>query len=766
MKSENLKDIFTREHIKYFKNNKHEITQELLETLRAYGNEGKHIAIEILDLEKDNENYYLDAFGNRVSFNGNRRIKKAFTKLDLHPIHIEELEKCSNDVHYFKDNYVKIKTKSGVNFPELRPYQNDFIELLSEDEEESIIGLMGRQSGKSISTSIYLSHLYCFDSEKNIGIVGNKGALAREFLSNVKNILIELPIWMQPGTKTWNKSFIEAENEMRVLTDVPSENAFRGFSVHCAVIDEAAFIRPNIYQEFIDSFLPSQSALAWKKNIIISTAKGMNHYYELVKGSSPKYETDGSGIKERGSNGYTLFKVDWRDVPRYDSKGNTINPEEFMNKIIAKHGILYWKQNYECIGGDSKVRVYDKFNKKYEIHNIINLKNIISEYITTDYTSRNYNSRYLIETINGYESFDNVISRGIKRTLLLRTENERIVATYNHKFVVKNTTIFASDLKIGDYLETKNGLESIIEISENGEVEVFDILNTESHTYLANNINNHNCNFLGSSHTLISSDKLKQMQSKEPEEIRDGKLKIYKYPEKGHKYILTVDPSMGVQGDFFAVQIVDITDIKFKQVATARLNEEYLKLPEFLDEWGRYFNNALIIIENNTGSGQSIADILYQTYEYENLYFDKETKDKKRKKYPGFRTTAKSRKVILDNLKMFIENDKFEINDSDTITEFFQFILVNNKYQADEGCHDDMIMSLALTFAIFTDTKNFEDIIQLICDIFSAENDESESEFSDYLSIGNFDDGYDEALESKNTMNWNGYSVEVEEGFY
>ena len=238
MNSENLKDIFTKEHIKYFKNNKHEITQELLETLRAYGNEGKHIALEILDLEKDNEQYYLDAFGNRVSFNGNRRLKKAFTKLFLHPIHIEELEKCSNDVHYFKDNYVKIRTKSGVNFPELREYQNDFIELLSEDEEESIIGLMGRQSGKSISTSIYLSHLYCFDSEKNIGIVGNKGALAREFLSNVKNILIELPIWMQPGTKTWNKSFIEAENEMRVLTDVPSENAFRGFSVHCAVIDE------------------------------------------------------------------------------------------------------------------------------------------------------------------------------------------------------------------------------------------------------------------------------------------------------------------------------------------------------------------------------------------------------------------------------------------------------------------------------------------------------------------------------------------------
>ena len=56
---------------------------------------------------------------------------------------------------------------------------------------------MGRQSGKSISTAIYLSHKFNFSKDINIGIVGNKGAQAREFLANTKNILIELPIWMQ-----------------------------------------------------------------------------------------------------------------------------------------------------------------------------------------------------------------------------------------------------------------------------------------------------------------------------------------------------------------------------------------------------------------------------------------------------------------------------------------------------------------------------------------------------------------------------------------
>lgn len=596
----NLHSIFTKEVISHLKNNKDTITEELLHELRSFGNEGKQIALDILDLEKDHEQFYIDAFGNRISFNGNRKVKKSYTTLELSPIHLIEIEKCMNDIHYFKDNYVKIKTKSGINFPELRTYQNEFIEELDGDDE-GIIGLMGRQSGKSISTSIYLAHLFCFDTEKNIGIVANKGSMAREFLSNVKNILLELPIWMSPGIKTWNKGSIEAENEMRVLTDVPSSDAFRGFSIHVAVMDETAFIKPTVWEEFIDAFLPSQSALAWKKNIILSTPKGMNHFFELVKGASPDYETDGSGVKKPGKvhNGYKLFKVDWKDVPRFDKNGNQMSNEDFMNHIIAKHGISYFRQNFSC-------------------------------------------------------------------------------------------------------------------------------------------------EFLGSSATLISSEKLRLFEPKEVHELRDGKLRIFKYPESGHKYICTVDPAKDGE-DAFAVQIIDITNFRFEQVASAQLQIDYLLMPEFINEWCEYYNNPYLIIENNEGAGQSIADQMYQSYEYENLHFDKDVGRNKKKKYPGFRTTTKSRKQILQTLKLFIENDKLEVNDSKTISEFFTFILINNKYQADDNCHDDMIMSLALTFVPFVNTKNFEDMKQLVHNLYSDESSELEkSNFGELLTIGSFDDGTDE----------------------
>lgn len=583
----------TTEEIEYFKNNKHEITSELLESLREHGNAGKHAALKMLDIHKDEEQYYLDAFSNRISFNGNRQLKKSFTKIDLSPIHIEEIKKCMDDIHYFKDNYIKIKTKQGVNFPDLRVYQDDFINSILPDENEDNIGLMGRQSGKTVSVGIYLCHRYNFLQDINIGIVGNKGAQAREFLANVKNMFIELPIWMQAGTEVWNKGSIENESKMRILTDVPTSDAFRGFTIAILVVDEAAFIRPNVWDEFADSIFPSQSGLAWKKNIILSTSNGMNHFYTMVKGARDD------------SNGYNIFEVDWQDVPRYNPDGSLMKNDEFMNKIIQKHGIVYFNQNYA---------------------------------------------------------------------------NE----------------------------------------------------------------------FLGSSQTLISADKLKVMTPAVPEAIRDGKLNIYEYPKEGHKYIMSADASKD-GSDAFGVQIIDITDFRFKQVAAAKLQIDYLLMPEYLDEWCALYNKPYLIIENNEGAGQSIADQMYQTYEYENMHFDLKTDSasnniaKARKKYPGFRTTTKSRKQILQTLKLFVENDKLDITDDSTIKELYRFILINNKYQADEGAHDDMVMSLAIVFAPFCNTKNFEDMKALVKNLYTDNGSQPDKlDFGDLLQVSDFQSGLDE----------------------
>ena len=593
-----VRDIFTPEVIEHLKSNKNEITSDLLENLREQGDEGKLIALEILDTERDHEGYYVDSFGNRLSFNGNRGIKGQFAKMDLSDIHVAEIKRCSEDIHYFKDNYIRIRTKNGINFPEMREYQNEFITIIEDDENEDILGLLPRQSGKSVTVGIYLAHLYNFSQDRNIGIVANRGAMAREFLNNVKNMVLELPMWMQLGTIIWNKGSIENEAGMRILTDVPSSDSFRGYSINCLVIDETAFIRNTVWDEFTDSIFPSQSGLAWKKNIMISTANGMNHFYHLVEGAKSE------------SNGMLFYQVSWKDVPRYKADGSVYSSDEFMSSIIRKYGDVYWAQNYE-------------------------------------------NS------------------------------------------------------------------------------------------------------FIGSSYTLLSADALKKIKPKDPEMIQN-QLRIYGFPEKNHKYILAVDPAKdGI--DAFATQIVDITKFPFKQVASANMQIDYLLMPEFLNEWGKMYNSALIIVENNEGAGQSVVDQLKLDYEYENLWYDKESqKSNKNKKYPGFRTTTKTRSQILKTLKLFIENDNLEVNDRETINEFFSFIHLNNKYQADDGAKDDLIMCLGIVFAPFTNTKNFEDMNSLIKGMYSNES----VEFTDYLTIGNFDDFTDESYE-----NYEGHEGESFDGY-
>lgn len=225
--AKNLSKIFTKEVIQHLKDNKDEITPELLESLRKT-KKGKQLALDILDIEQNEEGYYLDAFNNIISYKNIPSLKRINTKLDIHDIHIHEIKKCQEDIFYFMTNYVKIKTPKGVNFPDLRYYQLEFLDCIIKDENESIVGLLPRQSGKSVSVGIYIVYLSLFEKDVNIGIAAQKHSMSTEFLTKVKDIFVQLPIWLTPGVNTWNMKSISLENGVRVLSDRAGSSAFRG----------------------------------------------------------------------------------------------------------------------------------------------------------------------------------------------------------------------------------------------------------------------------------------------------------------------------------------------------------------------------------------------------------------------------------------------------------------------------------------------------------------------------------------------------------
>jgi hypothetical protein len=109
-------------------------------------NEEKDRILEQIDMQTNDEGFYMDAFGDKVSYNGSRVLKKSFTKLPLTQSHLDEIRVCMNNFQYFRRNYCKIVTRSGINRPEPRDYQEKFEDVLLENE--LIASLQPRQSGK------------------------------------------------------------------------------------------------------------------------------------------------------------------------------------------------------------------------------------------------------------------------------------------------------------------------------------------------------------------------------------------------------------------------------------------------------------------------------------------------------------------------------------------------------------------------------------------------------------------------------------------
>jgi hypothetical protein len=63
---------------------------------------------------------------------------------------------------------------------------------------------------------------------------------------------------------------------------------------------------------------------------------------------------------------------------------------------------------------------------------------------------------------------------------------------------------------------------------------------------------------------------------------------------------------------------------------------------------------------------------------------------------PGFTTTQKSRPLILERLRDFVENKVVVIRSIRSLEELRVFVWKNNKQQAMQGYNDDLVMALSI----------------------------------------------------------------------
>lgn len=175
-----------------------------------------------------------------------------------------------------------------------------------------------------------------------------------------------------------------------------------------------------------------------------------------------------------------------------------------------------------------------------------------------------------------------------------------------------------------------------------------------------------------------------------------GELTTYRKIDPGEQYIIGADVAMGVsRGDYSVAQVLDS---KKRQVATwrGRVHPDYFA--DVLRALGYFYNEARIIVENN-GHGILTCTRLGKDYAYPNFYtevqVDKIT-DKETIKL-GFSTTARTKPLIIDQLRASLREDELEINDKTTLREMLTYIVTDSgSMEAEPGCFDDCVMSLAL----------------------------------------------------------------------
>lgn len=224
------------------------------------------------------------------------------------------------------------------------------------------------------------------------------------------------------------------------------------------------------------------------------------------------------------------------------------------------------------------------------------------------------------------------------------------------------------------------------------------------------------CTFLGSSNTLIGADTIAKMSAKTFIHSKDN-LDVLEAPEQKHFYFIAVDTSRGVGGDFSAFTVIDCTEYPFKVVAKFKDNNiTPLLYPDIITKVAKDYNNAHILVEIND-IGQQVADIIYNDIEYENMMwvghdskYGQFLSSSGRNAVLGIRTTKQIKRIGCSTLKSLIEEDKLLIFDGDIISEFSTFVEQRGSFQADEGYHDDLIMSLVL-FAWASNDPMFKDLM-------------------------------------------------------
>lgn len=267
----------------------------------------------------------------------NPNLKRAGQKHEYTAEMVLEIKKCAQDPNYFIKTYCMIQhPKKGVIPFSMYDYQEKMVTTYKDNR--FVIVLSARQTGKSTTSGAFILWYAMFHFDKTVLIASNKNSNAMEMIHRIRLMYEYLPHWLKPGLTDdgWNKHNVVFENGSRIISTATTEEAGRGMSISLLFLDEFAFVRPNVQEEFWTSMEPTLATGG--SCIITSTPNGdSNRFAEMWRGANSPISIENSSV---GVNGFAPIHVRWDEPPGRDDR--------FKKGEIAKIGELRWRQEYEC----------------------------------------------------------------------------------------------------------------------------------------------------------------------------------------------------------------------------------------------------------------------------------------------------------------------------------------------------------------------------------------------------------------------------------
>lgn len=503
-------------------------------------------SIDVSDWEVETEDGFVDIISSNktieyevyeIILDNGLRLKCADTHILIDSDYNEIFAKNSLGCHIL----TKLGNSKVIRVDNLGYFENMYD--LSIDSDKHTFYTNDILSHNTTTVAAYLVWYCVFNESKNVAMLGNKVAAAREVMARFQLMYEELPVWLQQGVVEWNKGSVALENKSKAFIAATTASGIRGKSVNLLYLDELSSVPGTVAEEFFASTYPTISSGESSKVIITSTPIGFNHFWKMWDEA------------EREINGFIHKRVEYWEHPLHD--------ENWANKQKQLLGEI-------------------KYNQEVLMH------------------------------------------------------------------------------------------------------------------------------FLGSSYTLIGSDVMSRMKPVSYLHSKNG-FDIIEYPTQFHSYVMVVDTSKGVGGDYSAFTVIDITQLPYKVVAKYRDNNiSPLLYPNVIYKIANDYNEAFVLMEIN--SSEQVSYILHADLEYENiLSVGRNSKGQVisggfgGQSRLGVNTDKKIKRIGCNNLKTLIEENKLLVYDADIIAEFSTFIESKGSYAADDGYHDDLVMTLVLFAWLTTD---------------------------------------------------------------